>query len=158
MRIIGIDPGLKNTGYGIIDVERGVEKLVDYGCIETSSSEPFEERLANIYKTLAELMERYHPSDLAIEELFFSKNTKTALAVSHARGVVLLCARHQRQKIHEYTPLEIKQALVGYGVADKSQVQMMVKILLRLSEVPEPDHASDALAAAICCAHDSSPC
>ena len=154
MIILGIDPGLAIVGYSIIDLDGNNYKAIEYGVIRTSSKLEFPERLRIIYDDLIEIIDKYNPDEVAIEELFFSKNVKTAIDVGHARGVQVLAAIHRNLKIYEYTPLQIKQAVVGYGRADKNQVQQMVKMLLNLKEIPKPDDAADALAVAMC--HGSS--
>jgi len=152
---LGIDPGLAGTGYGVILQDKSKLSLLNYGCIKTSKEQPFEDRLDCIYRGIVGILEKYKPDFCSLEELFFAKNVKSALKVGEARGVVILAAKHKNLKIYEYTPLQIKEALTSYGRADKGQIQTMVKILLRMKEIPEPDHAADALAAAICCANDS---
>jgi len=140
MKILGIDPGSSIAGFGIID-----EKTVfEYGCIKANND------LTSLYKQLNKLITKHKPEAMAVEKLFFSQNVKTALRVSEARGVILLCAALAEIPIVEYTPLEVKMALTGYGKADKHQMQHMVKNLLKLSEIPKPDDAADALAIAIC--------
>ncbi|MFC2061962.1 crossover junction endodeoxyribonuclease RuvC [Elusimicrobiota bacterium] len=151
MRILGIDPGLAKLGWGIIDTSEGKETvLVEYGCVSTRSSVPVSDRLGHIYEQICELIKKFEPQEVAIERLFFSSNTKTAMDVAQAKGSVLVALNHSGIRIYEYTPLQIKQALVGYGRATKDQVQFMVKNFLNMKEVPEPDHAADGLAAAIC--------
>ena len=153
MRILGIDPGTAIVGFGVIDVEgsRCIQK--EYGCIRTSSQEATPLRLQHIYHQVKELINRLEPQCMAVEQLFFNKNTKTALAVGQARGVVFLAAVEKGVPVFEYTPLQVKQAVVGYGRAEKGQVQEMVRVLLRLKSRPSPDDAADALAVAICHAH-----
>ena len=153
MRILGIDPGYAILGYGVLDMIGNRFKTVAYGSITTDSSMEMPERLTALYDGLTEIIERYRPEEASIEELFFNNNAKTAILVGEARGVaVLACAKHNL-KISEYTPLQIKQALVGYGRADKKQVQAMVKAILNLDEIPKPDDTADAVAAAICHGH-----
>ncbi len=149
MRILGIDPGIAIVGYGIIDVERGNYSVVDYGVITTPKEENTPTRLCMIEKSLIKLIEQYNPDNIALEELFFARNTTTAITVAEARGVLLLTATKYCGKLFEYTPLQIKQAITGYGKADKNQVQQMVKMMLKLKAVPKPDNAADALAVAI---------
>ena len=156
MRILGIDPGFAIVGYGVIDYENGKYKTVDYGKITTPAGMDMPLRLKEVYDGVLRLIEMYKPDVLAIEELFFNTNVKTAIAVGHARGVIVLAAANSGIKINEYTPLQIKQAVVGYGRADKNQVQQMVKLFLGLKEVPKPDDTADALAVAICHANSSS--
>lgn len=149
MRILGIDPGLALVGYGIIDVENYNTKMVDYGVITTDAKDSLPKRLECIYDLLNDLINIYKPEEVAMEELFFNKNVKTAITVGHARGVEILACRNNYLDIYEYTPLQIKQAITGYGRADKKQIQEMVKILLKLESIPKPDDAADALAVAI---------
>ena len=149
--IMGIDPGIATTGYGIIKYKANKIVAVDYGCIITSPKLSFSERLKKIHSELKKIIIRYHPSRIAIEELFFAKNVKTALKVGEARGVILLTVIQSKIPIFEFTPLEVKQAITGYGRASKQQIQKMIKILLNLKEIPKPDDAADALAIAICC-------
>lgn len=156
MRILGIDPGFAIVGYGVIDYENGKYKTVDYGKITTPAGMDMPLRLKEVYDGVLRLIELFKPDVLAIEELFFNTNVKTAIAVGHARGVIVLAAANSGIKINEYTPLQIKQAVVGYGRADKNQVQQMVKMFLGLKEVPKPDDTADALAVAICHANSSS--
>lgn len=156
MRILGVDPGSGSTGYGIIETDGSNLRVVLYGAIRTNTRLPFHERLLKIYKDLTEVL-LYHKADLmAIEEVFYATNVQSALRLGQARGVALLVAAQQRLPVSEYSPLEIKNAVVGYGRAEKSQIQMMVKLLLGLDEIPSPDDASDALAVAICHAHRQS--
>ena len=153
MRILGIDPGTAITGFGLIEVKGNRFIYLDHGCILTDSNVPMEKRIQKIYENILELVDRYNPSDLAIEELFFNKNVQTALTVGQARGVVLLVGALKGLEIRGYTPLQVKQAVVGYGRAHKNQVQHMVKTFLNLQQLPKPDDAADALAIAICHAH-----
>lgn len=150
MRILGIDPGIAMVGYSILECNGNKYTPLEYGCITTDSEMDSPDRLKIIYDEIGELIDQYQPTDLAIEELFFNKNVKTAIIVAQARGVQVLAAKNKGLGIYEYTPLQIKQAVVGYGRAEKSQVQEMVKILLNLKELPKPDDAADALAIAIC--------
>lgn len=149
MRILGIDPGLALIGYGIVDVEGNNFKAIDYGVITTESTLDLPGRLEKIYDLLSQLIDTYEPKDLAIEELFFNKNVKTAISVGHARGVEILACKNKGLEIYEYTPLQIKQGITGYGRAEKSQIQEMTKILLNLEKIPKPDDAADALAVAL---------
>ncbi|MBQ4602843.1 MAG: crossover junction endodeoxyribonuclease RuvC [Clostridia bacterium] len=153
MIILGIDPGIAIVGYGIIDYSRGKFHVLDYGAITTPAHTPPEDRLATIYADMNTLIKTYHPEEMAIEELFFNSNQKTAIQVAEARGVILLAARNNQLRINEYTPLQVKQAVVGYGRAEKKQVISMVTMLLGLKEPPKPDDTADALAIAICLAH-----
>jgi len=151
MVIVGFDPGLATLGYGVIttDIKKKPE-MVDYGIISTPKDVNFALRLTMIEKGVKEIITTYKPDEIAIEELFFAKNVTTGINVAHARGVTLLTAVKMCDKIFEYTPLQIKQALTGYGRAEKNQIQQMVKTLLRLKAVPKPDDAADALAVALC--------
>lgn len=153
MRIIGIDPGYAITGYGIIEFKNNKSTILHFGTISTKSTMPFEKRLLEISNGLDKLFIDYKPDFMAIEELFFSRNTTTAIGTAQARGVAILCGAKANIPIYEYTPLQVKVAVSGYGRADKNQVQQMVKILLNLKEIVKPDDASDALAVAICHAH-----
>lgn len=150
MRILGIDPGTAITGYSILDKEGNRLKSIEYGCIYTDSSWPLCKRLGKIYTEVTNLIKEYQPGHLAVEELFFNTNAKTALSVGHSRGVILLAGEQHNLVIEGYTPIQVKQAVAGYGRAEKMQVQKMVKTILCLEEVPKPDDAADALAVAIC--------
>jgi crossover junction endodeoxyribonuclease RuvC len=151
MIILGIDPGIATTGYGLIENKGSNLCLVDYGCILTPAKTPVVERLNTIFNQLSKLIKKQKPDEVAIEELFFAKNVKTAINVSQARGVIMLaCMRSGIKMINEYTPLEVKMALVGYGRAEKHQVQKMVTTLLNLQNMPKSDDAADALAIAVC--------
>lgn len=156
MIILGIDPGIASTGYGILEKLKE-DKLIcrAFGCIKTPAGLEQAARLGQIRKALKRLIDTYHPDLGAVEKLFFAKNVKTALSVSHARGVVLETLHAHDVLIHEYTPLQVKQAMTGYGKAEKLQVQKMAQILLALPVIPKPDDAADALAVAICCAHSN---
>jgi crossover junction endodeoxyribonuclease RuvC len=152
MRILGIDPGTGILGFGVIDVDPGgVAQLVDAGVIRTPVKEDDAVRLATIYEELSEIITQNKPECMAVEKLFFSRNVTTAMTVSQARGVVLLLGQQNNLQLYEYTPMQIKQAITGYGKADKKQMQEMVKTILKLKEIPKPDDAADALAAAITC-------
>ncbi|MDB5182134.1 MAG: Crossover junction endodeoxyribonuclease RuvC [Candidatus Saccharibacteria bacterium] len=148
-RILGIDPGTGILGFGVIDIDRNGPVLVDAGVIRTPIKEDDAVRLVTIYDELTEIIKLNKPTIMSVEKLFFSRNVTTAMTVSQARGVVLLCGMQAGMTIHEYTPMQIKQATTGYGNADKKQMQEMVRIILKLKEVPKPDDAADALAAAI---------
>ncbi|HIU82562.1 MAG TPA: crossover junction endodeoxyribonuclease RuvC [Candidatus Faecicola pullistercoris] len=149
MVILGIDPGLATVGYGVIEVQSAYSlKVLDVGVIETPKEESTPVRLAMIENCMQQLIDRYKPDEVAIEELFFTKNITTGIAVAEARGVILLTAIKACGRLYEYTPMQIKQAITGWGGADKRQVQQMVKTLLGLSKVPRPDDAADALAVA----------
>lgn len=150
MVILGIDPGTATTGYGFIRKEGSSLSLIDYGCIKTSPKDSDSKRLEILYSELMELIQKHKPEEAAVEELFFSANTKTAIAVGHARGVILLAIEKSNVNFDEYTPLQVKQALVGYGRAEKRQVQTMVKTILKMDHHPSQDDSADALAVAIC--------
>lgn len=149
MRIIGIDPGTGILGFGVIDIEKGKAQLVDAGVIRTPVKEDDAVRLVTIYEELTDIIKQTKPQEMAVEKLFFAQNVTTAMTVAQARGVVLLCGKQAGLVIHEYTPLQIKQALTGYGRAEKKQIQEMVRVILQLKEVPRPDDCADALAAAL---------
>ena len=155
MIILGVDPGTAITGYGVLASDGDALHMLACGAILTPSDWKMPQRLQHIYAELTALIAKHQPTDAAVEKLFFSKNVRTALSVGQARGVALLAAAQAELAIHEYTPLEVKQAVVGYGRADKSQVQQMVRVLLQLEHVPQPDDAADALAIAICHAHSA---
>ncbi|MEG3068613.1 MAG: crossover junction endodeoxyribonuclease RuvC [Syntrophaceticus schinkii] len=150
MIILGIDPGVISTGYGVIKIEGGKAGLVDCGVIKIDKKHDLPERLSGIYNGVSGVCQHFKPGAVALEEIFFSKNARTAITVGHTRGAVILAAVHQGIEVFSYTPLQIKQTISGYGRADKSQMQRMVQMTLRLQEVPQPDHAADALAAALC--------
>ncbi|MBR1970435.1 MAG: crossover junction endodeoxyribonuclease RuvC [Clostridia bacterium] len=150
MRILGIDPGLAIVGYGVVDKEGNAYKTIYYDAITTQAHTPIENRIKIIYDEINLIIEKFKPDVLSIEELFFNNNAKTALAVGQARGVVLLSAVEHNIPIYEYTPLQVKQALTGYGRASKMQIQQMMKSMLGLKEIPKPDDVADALAIAIC--------
>lgn len=149
MRIIGIDPGTGILGFGVVDIDGTKIKMVEAGVIRTPAHTPLDERLEEIFDGLTEIIAATKPSAMSIEKLFFARNVTTAMSVSHARGVAMLTGRKAKLEISEYTPLQIKQTLTGYGKADKKQVQEMVRIQLGLREAPKPDDCADALAAAI---------
>jgi len=149
MRILGVDPGTGILGFGVIDHDGRTSSLVDAGVIRTPVHQPLPERLVTIYDELAEIFETHKPHALSVEKLFFARNVTTAISVSHARGIVLLLGQQRQIPIFEYTPMQIKQAVTGYGRADKKQIQEMVRMLLKLKEIPKPDDAADALAAAL---------
>ena len=147
---MGVDPGLANTGWGVVE-DRGARIVpVAYGCIETDSSLEMAQRLSIIYSKITAAFERYRPQELSIEEIYFGANTKSAIATAHARGAVLVAAGCRQMAVGEYTPMQIKKAVVGTGAAENNQVQYMVQAVLELDHQPKPDHAADALAAAIC--------
>lgn len=148
--IIGIDPGLAATGYGVIQSDRTGIRHLDHGVITTSPESVLGARLSELYDVLQDIIQRYHPDEAGVEALYFARNTSSAMPVAHARGVVLLALERNGIPASEYPPQSIKQALVGEGRADKSQIQQLVRVVLGLSGLPGPDHASDALAVAIC--------
>ena len=154
MIILGIDPGTATTGYGIIENDNNL-KMIDYGCITTTTDYSTAERLDILDKGLSKIIKKYKPKKIAVEDIFFFKNVKTAVKVSQARGVILARIAKTKIPVFEYTPLQIKQAVTSYDRADKNQVQQMVKLLLNLKEIPKPDDAADGLAAAICCANST---
>ncbi len=149
MRIIGIDPGTGILGFGVIDVDRGKATLVDAGVIRTPVHEDDAVRLQTIFDELSEIIKETKPDHMSVEKLFFARNVTTAMTVAQARGVVLLCGKQSGLTIAEYTPMQIKQAVTGYGRAEKKQIQEMVRVILQLKAIPKPDDAADALAAAI---------
>ena len=151
--ILGIDPGLSMTGWGVISGDQSRLSLISYGCIRTKPSQPLVDRLMEIHRTIRTLIQTHHPDTVAIEELFFSKEARTIAAVGHSRGTILTAIALENTSVCEYNPRQVKMALTGYGSADKNQIQQMVKILLRLKEIPKPDDAADALAMAICHVH-----
>ena len=155
MIILGIDPGYAILGWGVIDKTGNHFRAIDYGAVTTDKDMDMPDRLELLYDGLREIIEEYRPEEASIEKLFFNTNTTTAINVGQARGVAMLACTKGGLKVAEYTPLEIKQALVGYGRADKSQVQFMVRTMLNLAEVPKPDDTADALAAAICHGHSA---
>ena len=150
MRILGIDPGLATIGYALVDKKTNHFDVLEYGVIKTSADKEDTERLEIIHHNIEELIKEFRPEEMAVEELFFNKNVKTAIMVGQARGVILLAGSQAGLKVYEYTPLQVKQAVVGYGRARKEQVQQMVKALLNLEEIPRPDDSADALAVSIC--------
>jgi crossover junction endodeoxyribonuclease RuvC len=156
MIVLGIDPGTATTGYGLLrEHEDGNVSVIEYGVILTPADDPMPVRLLTLHQKLGEIILLHHPVSGAVEKLFFQKNVRTALSVGQARGVVLLTMAESDMDIFEYTPLEVKQAVAGYGGADKNQVQQMVRALLSLNEVPRPDDAADALAIALCHIHSN---
>lgn len=153
MRILGIDPGSESTGYGIIESDGSEHHSVTYGAVKTDPGRPFHERLLEIYQELCAILRDQQVEAMAVEEVFYAANVQSALKLGHARGVALLAAAGRALPVFEYSPLEIKNSIVGYGRAEKGQVQAMVRFLLKLPEIPTPDDAADALAVAICHAH-----
>ena len=150
MRILGIDPGVAIVGFGLIESDRGTLRMLQYGAITTPAGLPLAARLARINRDIEELIGTFRPDEISVEELFFSKNITTGIAVAHARGVILCAAEKKKIPIYEYTPMQVKQAVAGYGLADKKQVMDMTRRLLKLKSVPRPDDAADALAIALC--------
>lgn len=156
MLVLGIDPGTATTGYGLVrEDERGNLTVVAYGVVTTPSKWEMPQRLLAIYEELKEIVQRYQPDSSAVEKLYFQRNVRTAISVGQGRGAALIALASSQLSLGEYTPLEIKQAVVGYGNADKNQVQQMVKMLLDMKEIPRPDDAADALAVAICHIHST---
>ena len=151
MKIIGVDPGTATSGIGVIEGSRKTDfKSIYYGCIKTEANSPIEDRIFTIYRDLNKVIEKFKPEVLALEELFFNTNPKTAMSVGRASGVIILSGITNNLKLVEFTPLQVKIAITGYGRADKKQVQSMIAKLLRLNEIPKPDDAADALAIAYC--------
>jgi crossover junction endodeoxyribonuclease RuvC len=157
MRILGIDPGSEITGYGFIETDGNTHHLMDYGAIRTNVRKSFSTRLLHIYEQLVKLIGEHKPDVVALEDMFYAVNVKSALKLGHTRGVALLAAAQAGLAIYEYSPLEVKSAVAGYGRADKQQVQKMVQMILRLPAPPQPNDVSDALAVAICHAHHLNP-
>ncbi len=151
MIILGIDPGVAIVGYATLVFKQNKLSVVNYGCIKTPAGKDFSRRILQIYEEVSSLIKKCRPDVLAVESVFFAKNTKTAMKVSESRGVTILAAAQNGLKIKEYTPLQVKQAITGYGKASKDQIQKMVKAVLRLKEIPRPDDVADALAIAITC-------
>ncbi len=150
MRILGIDPGIAIVGYGVVDKEGNSYKTIGYDAVTTRAHTPLPERLEKVYQEVDEIIKTYKPDAMSIEELFFNNNAKTALTVGQARGVIILAAVQNNLPVYEYTPLQVKQALTGYGRASKTQIQQMMKSMLGLNEIPKPDDVADALAIAVC--------
>ncbi len=155
MIVLGIDPGYAIVGYGVIEYNNNHFRVLDFGAITTEAHTPFNERLERIYDCACALISRYKPEAMAIEKLFFNTNQKTAIDVAQARGALVLAAQKARLGIFEYTPLQVKQSVVGYGRAEKKQVQEMTRLMLNLEKIPKPDDAADALAMAICHCHSA---
>lgn len=153
MVILGIDPGLATLGYGVIEVDGDRRRVIQYGTLTTPAGVPMPQRLRAVFRGMNQLMDIYQPEEVAFEELFFSKNITTGMAVSMARGVALVAVAERTPNLYEYTPMQIKQAVTGYGKADKAQVQQMVKMITGMDSIIRPDDAADAVAAAICHAH-----
>ncbi len=150
---LGIDPGIADMGFGVVVVEAGKERCLEYGSLKTAAGTPVGERLRTIHDGLSAIIRKYRPTTVGLEKLYFQKNVKTAMNVAEARGVILLCLAQHGLKVMEFNPSDIKIAVCGYGLADKSQVQRMVVTLLGLKEIPKPDDAADALAVALTAAH-----
>ena len=150
MVILGIDPGLAHTGWGVVETRGPLARARAYGCVTTTSEEPIDVRLGRIYDQIASVIETYHPEHLAIEGIYFGENTRSAIATAQARGVAIVACARGGLSVGEYTPMQIKQAVVGTGSADKHQVTYMVRSILALDHDPRPDHAADALAVAVC--------
>lgn len=150
MRILGIDPGVATVGFGVIEAQRQKNTLIRCGVISTPAGQPLSHRLAQIYADMQELIHTFQPDEMAVEELFFNTNLTTGISVAHGRGVILLAAEQLGVPIFEYTPMQVKQAVVGYGKAEKKQVMLMTQRLLGMDKLPRPDDAADALALAIC--------
>ena len=149
MIVLGIDPGYALMGWGVVEAEGSRMKLINYGCIETKAGVPMQNRLRTLQLGVRDLLNIYKPDDVAFEELFFARNVTTALMVGAARGAAIIAAAEYTNNLYEYTPMQIKQAITGYGKADKKQIQQMVKLLLKLDDIPKPDDAADAIACAI---------
>ena len=149
MIVLGIDPGYALMGWGVVEAEGSRMKLVNYGCIETKAGNPMQNRLRTLQLGIRDLLHIYKPDDVAFEELFFARNVTTALMVGAARGAAIIAAAEYTDNLYEYTPMQIKQAVTGYGKADKKQIQQMVKLLLKMDDIPRPDDAADAIACAI---------
>jgi len=150
MVILGIDPGVATIGFGVLRAERGTNTVLRYGVITTPAGIPLSGRLLQISRDMEQLIRQFQPDEMAVEELFFTKNITTGISVAHGRGVILLAAEQLGVPVYEYTPMQVKQAVVGYGGAEKRQVMLMTQRLLGLKEIPRPDDAADALAIAIC--------
>jgi crossover junction endodeoxyribonuclease RuvC len=153
MLVLGLDPGTATTGYGLVEYVRGREKMIAYGTIKTSAGMAMELRLLKIFGDLNQILDTYQPDAVAIEQLFHHKNAKTVITVAQSRGVLLVAVAQRGLELAEYTPLQVKQAVCGYGNAEKKQVQLMVQNILKMEEMPKPDDAADALAIAICHLH-----
>ena len=155
MRILGIDPGYAIVGFGVVDYENTRFRLIDMGAVTTAADMPFEARLKALYLDMSEIIDTYKPQEIAVEKLFFNTNQKTAIDVAQARGVTVLSAARRNIPVSEYTPLQVKQSVVGYGRAEKHQVMEMTRMILGLAQIPKPDDAADALAIAICHGHST---
>ena len=155
MKIVGIDPGYAIVGYGVVEYRNSAFTTLDYGAVLTPAGMPFQERLALIYDEITQLLDRHKPQAMAVEKLYFGNNKTTGIDVAQARGVILLSAQQHQTEVYEYTPVQVKQAVVGYGTAEKHQVMDMTRRLLKLTQMPKPDDTADALAIAVCHAHAS---
>lgn len=155
MIVLGIDPGYAIVGYGVVEYNNNHFRAIEYGAVTTEAHTPFNERIEKIYDGVSALIAKYSPAALAVEKLFFNTNQKTAIDVAQARGAIVLAAQKAGVKIFEYTPLQVKQSVVGYGRAEKKQVQEMTRLMLNLDKIPKPDDAADALAMAICHCHSA---
>ncbi|MCI8406214.1 MAG: crossover junction endodeoxyribonuclease RuvC [Oscillospiraceae bacterium] len=155
MKIVGIDPGYAIVGYGVVEYRNSAFTTLDYGAVLTPAGMPFQERLALIYDEITQLLDRHKPQAMAVEKLYFGNNKTTGIDVAQARGVILLSAQQHQTEVYEYTPVQVKQAVVGYGKAEKHQVMDMTRRLLKLTQMPKPDDTADALAIAVCHAHAS---
>ncbi len=155
MKILGIDPGYAIVGYGVLDYKNNHFDVIDYGAILTDAKTPFNERLEIIYDRLSQLLALHEPDAMSVEKVFYNSNAKTVIDVSQARGVIMLAAQKNKVPVYEYTPLQVKQSVVGYGRAEKNQIQEMTKRILALEKIPKPDDTADALAMAICHAHSA---
>lgn len=155
MKIVGIDPGYAIVGYGVVEYRNSAFTTLDYGAVLTPAGMPFQERLVLIYDEITQLLDRHKPQAMAVEKLYFGNNKTTGIDVAQARGVILLSAQQHQTEVYEYTPVQVKQAVVGYGKAEKHQVMDMTRRLLKLTQMPKPDDTADALAIAVCHAHAS---
>ena len=155
MKIVGIAPGYAIVGYGVVEYRNSAFTTLDYGAVLTPAGMPFQERLALIYDEITQLLDRHKPQAMAVEKLYFGNNKTTGIDVAQARGVILLSAQQHQTEVYEYTPVQVKQAVVGYGKAEKHQVMDMTRRLLKLTQMPKPDDTADALAIAVCHAHAS---
>ena len=155
MRILGIDPGVATVGFGVIETQGGRQQMIQYGAITTPAGQPLAARLVQIAQDMETLINRFRPDEMSIEELFFSKNITTGIAVAHGRGIILCTAEKSGVPLYEYTPMQVKQAITGYGKAVKKQIQEMTRIMLHLESVPKPDDTADALGMAIAHCHCS---
>ena len=155
MRILGIDPGYATVGYGVVDYDKNRFRTVAFGAITTKAGLPFPKRLRDIYNDMSTVIEKYRPDEMSVEKLYFNTNTTTAIDVAQARGVIVLAAENSSVPVFEYPPLQVKQAITGYGRAEKHQVMEMIKSFLSLEKIPKPDDTADALALAVCHGHSA---